>query len=160
MRRSIYITGIIFTVGIFGLSGFAFANGGMMGGGSMMGSGMTGGGSGFGQAMWDLFQGYADRMGNHDNGALSQRRADRLQQARDNFFNTTRGLRADIKEKQSRLDEEQGKATPDQTKIARLQKELSDLRSEYDQEVSAYERETRDIQTESGDNNWYGYGRR
>jgi hypothetical protein len=108
MQRTISFIGIMVLAGIFGWTGSAAANGGMMG------SGMMGGGSGYGQGMWNLFQGYANGMDRNGENYHTQSRAERLQQAQDRFFDTTHRLRADIKERQARLKEEQDQRSPDQ----------------------------------------------
>jgi hypothetical protein len=157
MKRNTGIKGLIITVAIVGLAGFAFAHGGgMMGGGNgdgygMMGNGngygrgMMGNGNGYGYGMMNQGRGYEGPMGNYGYGNLSREDAARLQQAREKFNEATHHLRSAIRDKQDALQDELHKRDPDAGKISRLQRSLSQLRSEYDQKESAFERETRNM---------------
>ena len=152
MRKIESISGVVIIAAIFSLAGLAFANGG-----GMMGGGMMGNGNGYGYGM--MGQGDGPNMGNFGYaGDHSQKVADRLQQARDNFFADTHQLRIDIREKQAVLNDELRKSDPDRTTVTQLQKDISQLQSEYDQKAAAYQLETRRISPDAGDGRGSGLG--
>lgn len=149
LQGALWAVGII---GIIGLAGLAFAHE------SGYGWGMMGGGYGHGYGMMGQGRGYGRHMGDYGYGDLSKEQAERLEQARDNFFKNTRQLRNDIRDKQVALDEELAKSTPDTAKAGKLQKALSELQSDYSQKALAYELETREILPEGDRGRGFGQG--
>ena len=164
---------IIAFIATTGLVATAFAHGGWDGdgyGGHMMGygtgygmgPGMMGyGGYGMGPGM--MGYGYGPGNGRYDrgeySGALSKQDSNRLQQARDKFFDETRMLRNQIRDKQFALNDELDSANPDKTKVTELQTALSRLQSDYDQKSLAYRLEVRKLLPENADRGSYGgYG--
>lgn len=160
MKRINGISGTIIVIAIVGVAGLAFAHGGGYGYG-MMGPGMMGNGYGYGMmgpGMMDQGGYYGNHMGDDGYGRLTREQADRLEKARDSFYDSTRQLRHDIRDKQFALNDELDKAGPDAAKVIQLQKDLSQLRSEFDQKALAYRLETRKILPESdGDRDFHGY---
>ena len=144
MKRIKSVSGVIAIIAIVGLAGFAFANGrGMMGGGMMMGSGMMG--RGHGNDMMDQGRGYGHHMEDYGYDDLSPEQADRLKAVRNRFFEETRQLNIDIRDKQFALNDELAKPDTDTAKVTQMQKTLSQLKSDYDQQALAFELETRKI---------------
>ena len=164
MKRIHGITSALVVIAVVGFAGLAFAHGGGYGY-EMMGPGMMGNGGGYGMmgpGMMDQGSYYGNPMGDDGYGRLTREQADRLDKARDSFYDGTRQLRINIREKQFALNDELDKANPDTAKVQQLQKALSRLRSEYDQKALAYRLETRKILPEdSGDRDfgrYDGYG--
>jgi len=161
---------IIAFVATAGLVSTAFAHGGwggggygghMMGYGYGMGPGMMGyGGYGMGPGM--MGYGYGPGYGRYDRGNypadLSREDGQRLEQARDKFFDETRTLRDQIQDKQFALNTELDNANPDKAKVAELQKSISKLQSDYDQKALDYRLEVRKILPEGTAAIGNGYG--
>ena len=121
-----YVKNIIIAVASLAIVGFAinaFAQGGMMG---------WGGGWGHHGPGWhhDGWQGsrYGYKMED-----LSDDEIEQLENERESFLNTTKGLRQDVYAKELELRSELAKEDPDTKKAAKLQKEISDLIAEFDQ---------------------------
>jgi zinc resistance-associated protein len=116
------------------------------------------GGYGMGPGM----MGYGPGNGSYGRGAyygnLSQEDSNRLQQARDKFFDETRELRNQIRDKRFALNDELDSANPDKAKVTELQTALSRLQSDYDQKALAYRLDVRKILPESAGPRGYGYG--
>ena len=128
---------------------------GMMGYGSGygMGPGMMGYGSGYGMGPGMMGYGWQGNPGN-----LSPEVANRLQQARDKFFDETLQLRREIRDKQFALNDALDNDKPDKAKVAELQKQISRLQSNYDQKVLDYQLNVRKIVPEDAGPGAYGYG--
>ena len=146
------MTGIVKKLSIFafiiavGTAGLAFAHGGFGGngyGGHMMGPGYgphMGGDYGMG--------GYGHHMGwgwDRESTGLTREQADRLESARDSFYQETRDLRNQIYDRSAQIRQEFSKKTPDRSRIQGLQKEISKMESELDQRQLDYQLEVRDI---------------
>lgn len=161
MKKINGFSGAIIVIAIVGLAGLAFAHGGGYGY-DMMGPGMMGNGHGYGMmgpGMMDQGRYYGNPVDDDGYGRLNREQADRLEKARNSFFDSTRQLRHDIRDKQFSLNDELDKSSPDAAKVQQLQKELSQLRSEYDQKSLAYRLEIRKIMPEgAGDRNFGSYG--
>ncbi len=149
---------IVAFVATAGIVSTAFAHGGWGGngyGGHMMGNGY---GMGPGMMGYDYGPGY----GSYDRGNfpadLSRQDSRKLQQARDKFFDETRTLRDQIRDKQFALNDELENANPDKTKVAELQKTISKLQSDFDQKALEYRLEVRKILPEGAGATGYGYG--
>ena len=142
-----------------GMMGYGYGMGpGMMGYGYGMGPGMMGYGYGMGPEM----MGYGPGYGYHGRGDysadLSKEDTIRLQRAQDKFFDETRTLRNDIRDKQLALNDELNSANPDKTKVADLQKALSGLQAKYDQKALNYRLEVRKLLPEGVGQRGYAYG--
>ena len=163
---------IIAFIATSGLVSVAFAHGGwddggygghMMGygSGSGMGPGMMGDG-GYGMGAGMMGYGYGPGYGRYARGNisadLSREDRNRLQQAQDKFFDETRTLRSQIRDKQFALNDELDSANPDKAKVTELQTALSRLQSDYDQKALAYRLDVRKILPESAGPRGYGYG--
>ena len=151
------------------MMGYGYGMGpGMMGyggyGGYGMGPGMMGYGSygGYGMGPGMMGYGYGPGYGRYDRGNypadLSKEDSDRLQQAQDKFFDQTRTLRDEIRDKQFALNDELNNTNPDRTKVAELQKTISKLRSDFDQKALDYRLEVRKILPERTGRSDYAYG--
>lgn len=154
IKTSLIIIAIVATAGMVST---AFAHGGW--GGNGYGGHMMGYGYGMGPGM----MGYGPGYGRYDRGNypadLSREDSNKLQHARDKFFDETRTLRNQIRDKQFALNDELDNANPDKAKVAELQKAISKLQSEYDQKALAYRLEVRKILPEGTRDSGYGYGR-
>ena len=140
--------GIFSVIAIVGIATLAFAHGPGNGrnGGNMMGSD-----DGYGHMM-DYGRGRGHHMmgyGNEAYGNLSRDDAVKLERARDEFYESTRSLRSDIREKQLALDKALDMESPDPKSLSNLQKELSTLESEFDQKALAYRLNVSKIQPEN-----------
>jgi len=151
IKKSIFLGAVL----LIATGAIAFAHGGGGYGGYGMGPGMMGnggyGGYGMGPGMMGN-GGYGMGPGMMGSGPwndrgynanLSDEQRDKLDAAREAFFNDTRQLRDQIQEKRYSLKNEFNKENPDTAKIAQLQKELSKLDSEFDQKSIAYQLEVR-----------------
>lgn len=131
--------------------------GGHMYGGHMMGRAYGGPMMGYGPG-YDQNMGYGPHMRGYDNwGNLSADDAAKLDQARDNFFKSTLGLRRQIDEKQYAIQEELNKDNPDTGKVMELQKALSGLQAKFDQKALAYRMEVRKLLPQESDRGPYTY---
>ena len=88
--------------------------------------------------------------GYDDNGNVSREDAMRLDRARDEFYESTKTLRSEIRDKRIALEEALDKENPDQAELSKLQKEISGLEGEFDQKALAYRLTVGKIQPESG----------
>ena len=91
---------------------------------------------------------------------LSKEDAQKLDAAREQFFNDTRTLREQMAEKRLTLQAELIKQNPDGARLIRLQQELSQLESQFDQKALQHHLEARQIapDTEAGGGRNLGYG--
>lgn len=162
---------IISAVFIFAAVGLALAHderGGRGGyGGHMMGRGggygghMMGYGGGYGGHM--MGPGYGPMMGPGNGpgyGDLSQEDANKLEAARDKFYDQTRELREKMDEKGYAIQKEMDQPNPDRDKIQSLQGELSQLRSQFDQYALDYDLTVKDIVPDAGRGRDYAGGYR
>ena len=170
MKNSITVFLIIAFIATAGIVSTAYAHGGwgnseyggnMMGYGYGMGPGMMGyGGYGMGPGM--MGYGYGPGYGRYHRGDypanLSRDESNKLQQAQDKFFDETRTLRDQIRDKQFALNDELDKANPDKAKVVELQKAISKLQSSYDQKALEYRLEVRKILPEGTEGFGSGYG--
>ena len=125
IKKSIFWGAII----LIATGAIAFAHGGGGYGGYGMGPGMMGnGGYGMGPGMMGC-GGYGRHMRGSGpwtdrgyNTNLSDEQRDKLDAAREAFFNDTRQLRDQIQEKRYSLNNELNKENPDTASIAELQK--------------------------------------
>ncbi len=116
-------------------------HGGMMGpgyGGHMMGPG------------WG--RGYGPGRSN-----LSDEQVDKIEAARDKFYDETRSLRRDINDKAYDLGKEMDKENPDANKVADLQKQLSKLQADLDQKAVQHRLEMRKLLPEESRVQGRGY---
>jgi Spy/CpxP family protein refolding chaperone len=118
---------IIMTVLIFTGAGIVLAHDGWGGRGNMMGYG-----GGYGGHM----MGYGGPMMGQGNGTsygdLSQEDANKLEAARETFFDQTRELRENMNDKGYAIQKELDQPAPDRDKLKALQDDLSQLRSQFD----------------------------
>ena len=159
MKNNKTTIGILAAASILAITAVAFAHGGYgryMGGydGHMMGPGYGGG-----HMMMDDDYGYGRHMrGYGDSYGLSDEEAEKLDSARERFFDETRELRGKIDEKQIAMRNEMIKENPDQNKVITLQKELSGLQAEFDQKAINHRLEMRKLMPENYEHR--GYARR
>ena len=109
--------------------------------GHMMGRGGYNGHMGYGRHMtgygpWD------DRGYNND---LSEEDMTKLDQARESFYNDTRELRDQIREKRLNISRALDQKDPDAGKVTELQNELSSLESQFDQKRIEYQLNVRKL---------------
>lgn len=93
----------------------------------------------------DRCPGYADNLSDEELKAV--------QQERQRFFDETRDLRQDIRQKQLELQSELAKKTPDAQKAAALQKDISRFEQEFDQKRLDHRLKMKKIDPEMG---WMG----
>lgn len=146
IQKSIFLGAVI----LIATGAIAFAHGGDGYGGYGMGPGMMG----YGGHM----MGYGPGPHRGYNTNLSDEQQNKLDAAREAFFNDTRRLRDQIQEKRFNLNNELNKENPDATKAAQLQKELSKLNSEFEQKSIAYQLEVRKILPEKDLRSGFGPG--
>jgi zinc resistance-associated protein len=137
MKRSKKALAGIAVLAIVGVSGFAYAHGGLGGGGYHMGMGSGGhmmgyngydnhmGGGGFGVHM-----GYGDNVRGK---RLYDEQREKIDQAREDFFKTSSDIRNNADQKRLDLRSEIAKENPDTDKLRNIQKDLSGLEAELDQ---------------------------
>lgn len=151
--RTMFIVAAVLTLVAGGLAmahdGWGGPRGGygghMMGyGGHMMGPVCGGHMMGYGPMMGP---GYGSGYGGY--GDLSQEEYEKLEAARDKFFDETRELRRQLDEKRYDIQKELAKENPDRDKITALQSDVSKLRSEFDEKALDHRLEVRDIVPES-----------
>jgi zinc resistance-associated protein len=110
---------------------------------------MMGYGGGYGGHMMGYGGGYGPMMGpgyyGPGYGNLSQEQSNKLDAARDKFYDQTRDLRENMDNKSYAIQEELNQENPNRDKIQSLQGELSQLRSQYDQYAIDYNLAVRDI---------------
>lgn len=93
-------------------------------------------------------------------GNLSDENLEAVQQERQRFFDETRDLRADIRQKQLELQSELAKKTPDAQKAAVLQKEISGFEQQFDQKRLDHMLKMRQIDPAIGRMGGWGRGNR
>ncbi len=64
---------------------------------------------------------------------MSAEEVKKIEEERNAFFDATRDLRRNMRQKSLELESELAKAEPDGAKAASIQKEISDLRTQFDQ---------------------------
>ena len=151
VRNALIISAILFLAG----AGIVWAHGGWGGYGGMMGYGGYGGhmmGPGYGPMMGP---GYGPAYGN-----LSQDQYNKLDNARDKFYDQTRDLREKMEEKSYAIQEELNKQNPDQAKLEALQQDLSGLRDQFDKYALEYNLAVRNIAPDSAGGPAYAGGYR
>jgi zinc resistance-associated protein len=162
-KRTLIISAVILLSG----AALAFAHGGYGrgydGDGHGYGGHMRGWGGGhmmgYGQGPMMRGDGYGPHMRGYGYGnALSREDADKLDAAREKFFDETKALREQIEEKRIDLGQEMRKEEPDAAKAATLQKELSKLETEFDQKALAHRLEMRRLLPENFEGRGYGRG--
>ena len=89
---------------------------------------------------------------------LSEKEANEIEVAREQFYNDTKELRGKIDEKVIGLRNEMAKDNPDGGKVAELQKALSDLKADFDQKAVAHQLKMRKILPKSAHGRGYGRG--
>jgi len=151
-RTSIRSTLVISAILILAGAGIVWAHGEWGGYGGMMGYGGYGGhmmgyGGGYGGHM--MGPGYNGSMMGPGYGPaysdLSQEDYNKLDAAREKFYDQTRDLREKMDQKGYALQEELNKQNPDQAKLEALQQDLSGLRSQFDQYSLEYNLAVRKI---------------
>jgi hypothetical protein len=90
---------------------------------------------------------------------LSEKEVTQLEQAREKFFNSTRGLRDNIFDKKRELRDELAKDEPDAAKASKLQKEISGLQGQFDQKRIDHMLELKKLNPNIGRGYGRGYGR-
>jgi Spy/CpxP family protein refolding chaperone len=136
MRRfGIVAIGVVF-VAIVGLAINAFAHGGR---------GWGGGWAHHGQGCY-----YRGNAGPGYDPQMSKEEYAQLEEKKHEFFNTTKELRAELFDKQDKLQAELDKDSPDVAAASALQKEISALRSQLDQKRIQHVIEMREINPNAG----------
>ncbi|MCG6894212.1 MAG: periplasmic heavy metal sensor [Desulfobacteraceae bacterium] len=149
---------IVVFIAVIGAAPSVFAHGGYGGhgwGGHMMEDYGYGGGPMMGPGYGGHMMGW---RGDWDDLGLSREQATQLEEARESFFDETRGLRDNIYEKSAQIRREFSQRNPDRSRIVELQKELSQLESQFDQKRLDYELEVRKIAPEIQSRYGRGYG--
>ena len=157
-RKHLHILLIITAVLIFTGAGPGLAHdgwgerGGMMGyGGHMMDYG-------------DHMRGYGGHMMGPGYGSgygdISKEDYNKLEAAREKFFDQTQDLRRELDEKRYAVENELAKETPDRDKINALQDDISKLRSEWDHKALEHRLEVREMMPESARGRAYAGGYR
>jgi Spy/CpxP family protein refolding chaperone len=104
-----------------------------------MGPGVHGYADGYGPGYRD---GYSPRgRGYRSDTALSKEQIEKLEAAREKFYDETKALRNKIRDKRIALNDAMDTDKPDGKKVAELQKELSQLRSEFDEKAVQHQLE-------------------
>ncbi len=135
-KKSVWIAMFIVLAG----AAVVFAHGGGYGRG-------MGHGPGYGHGMMDD-DGYGYPM--HGMRNLSQEDAQKLDVAREKFFNETRTLREQIAERRLAMQAELIKQNPDNAKLTQAQQELSGLESQFDQKALQHRLEVRKLVPDAG----------
>ena len=141
--RNIIIAIIPISLIIFGINAFAH-------------SGMGWGHHGFGWHHQDRY--YADNT-----SRMSPEEYQKIEQAREEFFKDTQGIRDNLYEKSRALENELAKVEPDAAKAAQLQKDISKLQSQFDEKRIAHMIEMRKLNPDfdrgyMDDDSMMGYG--
>jgi Spy/CpxP family protein refolding chaperone len=131
----------------------------MMGyGGHMMGNG------GHMMDYGDHMRGYGGHMMGPGYGPgygdMSKEDYNKLEAAREKFFDQTQDLRRELDEKRYAMENELAKETPDRDKINALQDDISKLRSEWDHKALEHRLEVREMMPESARGRAYAGGYR
>lgn len=149
---------IIAIIGMVGFAATAFAD-------WEMGPGHRGWGMGYGHhrgMMDDTETGYDRGPGRGGPGYaanLNEEDLKKMDEARQAYFDATKGLRQNIYQKELELRSEFAKETPDAAKLSRLQKEVSEFESQLDQKRVTHMLEMRKINPDAGGRGWGGYAR-
>jgi zinc resistance-associated protein len=142
---------IITTVLIFTAAGIGLAHDGWGERAGMMGYG-------------DHMRGYGGQMMGPGYGSgygdVSKEDYNKLEAAREKFFEQTRDLRREVDEKRYAIENELAKETPDRDKIKALQNDISKLRSEWDDKALEHRLEVREMMPESSRGRAYAGGYR
>jgi zinc resistance-associated protein len=142
-RTSVRNTLIISAILILAGAGIVWAHDGWGGyGGHMMGYG----GGDYGGHM--MGPGYGPMMGPGYGSAysnLSEDQYNKLENAREKFYDQTRDLREKMDEKSYAMQEELNRQNPDQAKLEALQQDLSGLRDQFDKSALDYNLAVRKI---------------
>jgi Spy/CpxP family protein refolding chaperone len=151
--QSIIIAAIVLIAG----STLAFAHEGWGGGdqgcGYQMRDGMKGPGQGHHMMGPGQGRGY-----HHGYANLSDEQRDKIDAAREKFFEETRSLRRNIDDQAYALHKEMNKDNPDSDKVAQLQQQLSKLQADFDQKQVQHRLEMRKLWPEKFKNRGWGYG--
>jgi len=91
-------------------------------------------------------------------GDLSKEDYNKLEAAREKFFDQTQDLRRELDEKRYAMENELAKETPDRDKINALQDDISKLRSEWDHKALEHRLEVREMMPESARGRAYAGG--
>jgi Spy/CpxP family protein refolding chaperone len=156
LRNALIISAILLLAG----AGTVWAHGGYGGYGPMMGYGGHGpmmGYGGYGGQM--MGPGYGPMMGPGYGpacGNLSQDQYNKLDNARQKFYDQTQDLRDEMGQKNYAMQEELNKPNPDRAQLESLQKELSALRAQYDQYALDYNLAMRKIVPDAARGPAYG----
>ncbi len=126
LKTSMVVVAVLFLVG---MGTVAFADWGRGYGRQHMGYGPDDG-YGYGPGWHHRGYGYGYSRGGGD---LSAEELKQLEEARAGFFDATRELRSNLRQKRLELESELAKAEPDSAKASALQKEISDLQAQFDQ---------------------------
>ena len=176
VRNALIISAILLLAG----AGTVWAHGGYGGYGPMMGYGGYGGMmGGYGGHMMGYGGGYGPMMGYGGYGGhmmgpgygpmmgpgygpaygnLSQDQYNKLDNARQKFYDQTQDLRQKMDQKQYAIQEELNQPNPDQGKLESLQKDLSALHAQYDQDALNYNLAVRKIAPNATPGPPYGNG--
>lgn len=164
-RKHINSMIIVTAILIFTGAGIGLAHDGWGGRGSMMGYGghMMGNG-GHMMDYGDHMRGYGGQMMGPGYGPgygdLSKEDYNKLEAAREKFFDQTQDLRRELDEKRYAIENELAKETPDRDKINALQDDISKLRSEWDHKALEHRLEVREMMPESARGRGYAGGYR
>ena len=126
----------------------------------------AGWGRGGGGNCWDQGGGWGQRGSSApgNRGNLSEQDREKLNQARQAFFEETRELREQLYQKELELRSEMAKPDPDVTIAVALQKEVSELKGRLDQkrieQRIKMQKENPDLFAGRGYGRGYGYGPR
>ena len=137
---------ILAAIALVGMASLAFAHGPGYGRyGNMMDDD-----GGYGHMM-NNGGGWGHHMMGYDNdgyGNFSREDAAKLDRARDEFYESTKALGSEIRDKQIALEDAMGKDNPDPAVLSNLQKEISKLEGQFDQKALAYRLKVQKIQPE------------
>ena len=147
---------IFAAIALVGMASLAFAHGPGYGryGNMMDDDGGYGHMMGYGHGWGHHMMGYGDEA----YGNISREDAAKLERTRNDFYESTRALRSDIRDKQIAVDNALAVKNPDPELLSKLQKELSTLQSDFDQKALAYRLEVAKIQPEGDPDRGYGPG--
>ncbi len=138
MKKSLIVVGVLVVAGLVGSQVYAQWSDSWG-----MHRGMMGGGWGYGPMMGPGY--YGGPMG-YGPGPYSKE----FQEKTDKFFNETRGLRQDLRQKYFELESLLSQRTPDESKVLAKQKEISQLRAQLEEKEFQFQLKNPDAR---GD--WY-----
>jgi len=163
IRNTLIITAVLILTG----AGVVLAHDGWGGRGGMMGGyggHMMGYGGGYGGHMMGYGGGYGGQMMGPGYGPgygeLSKEDNDKLEAAREKFFDQTRELREKMDDKGYALQKELDQPTPDRDKLKALQGDLSQLQSQFDAYALDYNLAVRGIVPDEARDRAYAGGYR